>query len=228
MKITYHVLDNTSKDWQWTGRFDFHNAGTQSIVSADWSIYFCFIHKLQPHDLAPLKGIPLGDSGLQAYHVNGLLYNLKPGKMFKGISPGDTLEVPFTSSGWQVARTDSLPNWYVVNDMVNGMARTISSTSRESLDFVAPLTQPQQYKRTSYDQYTPYSAEQRYETYSAKDLRRAPLKVIPQVLESTLDGVNSVDLSTSDWIVVANDDVSNEAQYLAGRNNNEVFSDIID
>ncbi len=221
--VTFHILENYVQDnptFQWSGRIDFHNSGSEKITKGNWAIHFCFIRMLEPDFLPHDDGVALGSSGIQAYHVNGCMFKLKPNDQFAGISVGDTLQVPFRASEWVVSVTDNMPNWYVVNDTDSISpydAKTILSTAGESLDFVAPFTKTRQWKRTDFDTYSPYTAEDRRDHYqAARDLGSAPLHVIPQPVESNLQGGGYVDLSGGNWVVVTEAALANEANYLAG------------
>ena len=58
---------------------------------------------------------------------------------------------------WSVARTDSMPNWYLT--FPNLQPSVVTETSVESLHFVADRTRVEQVKRYDFDRYMPFTPQ---------------------------------------------------------------------
>jgi hypothetical protein len=100
---------------------------------------------------------------LQLKHVNGVLFKLVPSATFSGLGAGQSLQLTFNIADPTVSRTDSMPNWYVAQTNCSDptLAKTIKSTSGETLSFVEPFVRVEQLKRQADDQYNPYTPQYR-------------------------------------------------------------------
>ena len=107
-----------------------------------------------------------------------------------------------------------MPNFYVAADGLQ--ARTITSTSGESLDFVGDFATPKQWKRFDADKYNPYSPQDRFTLNDIKDMKRPGLPVIPSPSEVVgFQDNQRLNLMTGDWSVVADSELSREKRFLA-------------
>lgn len=75
---------------------------------------------------------------MRVFHVTGSLFKLKPERQFQ-LSNNASVTCSYVAQGYQVARTDSLPNWYVAANGVQ--AKNINSTNNETFHFVEPFNQ---------------------------------------------------------------------------------------
>lgn len=110
-----------------------------------------------------------------------------------------------------------MPNFYIAADGLK--ARTITSTSGESLDFVGDFTTPKQWKRTDGDKYDPYTPQKRFDINDINDLKRPGLLVVPSPKEVTgYEESRRVNLMTGDWAIVADKSLDRERKYISGKN----------
>ena len=139
---------------------------------------------------------------------------ISPGPEFGGFVRSRAITAPFNSSDWTASRTDVSPNWYVT--WYNTEPRVIASTEGESLDFVDDFLMPEMWKRRTYDEYNPYTAEERFDI-NADTGFTPPLPVVPTPVEIEIDGNDTVDLSIGTWVILAQSPEAQEAaEYLAG------------
>ena len=169
-------------------------------------------HKSFPYP----NGFYIHSCGLKIYHVNGMLYKFIPsGVYYTEIKPGDYITCILKVHGFQVGRTDSMPNWYVTGrDLV---PQIITNTQQESLKYVSDFKSERQYKRRKDDPYSPLSAPERYamyETETVKGVEAHP--VIPTPLEIKIDKDKNIEWNTQVWRIVRNTYFDEEIKYLAG------------
>ncbi len=143
------------------GTISFTNTGMSDVTDTSWEIYFCSVRIFEPDTLRdnPSEGVMFGNTNLKVYHINGCMHKISPTESFSGFIAGDTIEAPYQTADWQVARTDISPNWYFAK--ADAEPRTILSTRGQSLDFVGDFTKPEQWKRQEYDTYDPYTPQAR-------------------------------------------------------------------
>ncbi|XP_032217891.2 beta-hexosaminidase [Nematostella vectensis] len=216
--IRYDVLDNFQDSWRsYKVQLTLSNAGSQAIANGDWSIYLCHIRVIEPvHTKHNPDGYVLPGYGLKVTHVNGCQHRIQPTADFKPLLPGDSRPVLFNAENWAVAKTDVMPNFYVAAEGLQ--ARTITSTSGESLDFVGPFDNKFKWKRFDPDKYNPFTPEERFAKNNVTDLKRPGLLVLPSPSEVTgYDPHQQVNLLTGDWEVIAGDELKNEAAFLADK-----------
>ncbi|EDO46503.1 predicted protein [Nematostella vectensis] len=131
----------------------------------------------------------------------------------------------FPDGGWMVdqsvvkyfavARTDIPPNWYIAAPSLK--PQIINNTAGGALDFVGDFKTPRQYKRCTVDKYHPYSPEERYDKVDIEDLGEAPLLLVPSPVSITGPcGTSRVVLNESEWRIVYDEPLTEEAEYLAG------------
>ena len=174
---------------------------------------------VEPNSYPYFDGFFIKSCGLKVYHVIGTLYKFTPaGDYYTEIKPGEVRTCFLKLGGFQVARTDSMPNWYVTGSDV--APKIISNTQGESLQYVSDFTSDRQYKRRKDDPYSPLSASDRYalhETLTGKEAEAHP--VLPTPLEITLEKSKTISWNTRDWRVVQKKDFDEEIKYLAGMAN---------
>ena len=220
LDIQYEVLTNLRPLKTYLAQMTFTNKGSSAIKKDNWAIYLCVIYMVEPdHLLHNPKGYVLpGGSGIKFTHISGCLHKLQPTNGFQDLAADDSLTFQYNASWWSVARTDTMPRWYVAADGLE--PKTIDSTDGEKLDFVADFVTEKQWKRYPDDQYDPYTPEKRFEADNIADLGKAPLNVIPTPVQVDYKG-DSKRLSLKDegWKVYAQKGLEEEAKFLAGKFN---------
>ncbi len=183
--------------------------------NAAWELQFCSIRLLEPNRIFP-SGSQLGDSGLWVHHTAGCHHKIVPGDGFQGLSPGETLRVPFYGEHWVVSRTDVMPNWYVVDP--DSEPRVVSSTSGETLNWVRAFDSENKWKRQPGDRYDPYEWDERLSMIDYRDLGDVGVPFLPTPYDLDLSSSSRLNIRTGDWrVAFATEDIRNEAEYLAGK-----------
>ncbi|XP_063420578.1 beta-hexosaminidase-like [Mytilus trossulus] len=219
LRVEVHVIDNL----QFNGkkhlfRIIFENKGSHSLSGLNWKIFFFsfFIiedeHILSPDGNSILPGgYILNESKLRIDHAKGNLYSLTPVEDFMEIKPNTTREIRFFGSNWAISKSDIPPNWYIT---VDGLSpRVFESTSG---DFVGYFNEPNQWKRTQFDLYDPYSPLDRFEKY--KDIRKNPKKKIAIPTPKSVihhDALETLDMNGD--VKIVHNGFTVEASYLANK-----------
>lgn len=148
-------------------------------------------------------------------HINGYLHKLTPTQYFPNLLPDRNVEVDLSASGAIVAKTDVMPNWYVV---ARGLEpRILESTKGESLKFVGSFNSASKWKRSAQDMYDPFTPEKRFKINNIEDLKRPGNLIVPTPLVLKYESKSQrVDLNDGEWNIVAHRGLDTEAQYLAG------------
>lgn len=140
--VIYNVVSNIDTTETFTANITFANLGHQDRLYGNWEVYFFSTHLIQPDNFPYAKGYLLSYCEMKVFHVAGSLFKLKPERQFQ-LSKNASVTCTYVAQGYQVARNDSMPNWYVAADGMQ--ARNIISTNNESLRFVRPFNRPEQF-----------------------------------------------------------------------------------
>ena len=145
-----------------------------------------------------------------------MLYKFVPsGDYYLPIMPGEIKTCVLKVAGFQVAKTESMPNWYVTGN--NQVPKIISNTQGESLRYVSDFKSPRQYKRRKDDPYSPLTASDRYSLYATRTgLDTGAHPVIPQPLEIKQMKDKTIEWNTQHWRIVNNEFFKEEIKFLAG------------
>ena len=193
-------------------RLIFTNKGSSTIRSSGWKIYFNALRKMSQNT------DPFGSasrSQMTVIHRNGYLHELTPTQYFPNLLPDRRVEVDLSASGVIVAKTDVMPNWYVVAGDLE--PRILESTKGESLKFVGPFNSASKWKRSAQDLYDPFTPEKRFEINDIADLKSPGQLIIPTPLVlKYVSKSKRVDFNEGKWNIVAERCLDIEAQYLAG------------
>ena len=220
LDIKYQVLDNL-KDGKkiYRASMTLTNNSIHPLKFGKWGIYFCHIRMLEPGSCPGRDGCEMENYGIKFVHINGCLFKLCPLKNFKTLKKGDSLEIKFKAQYFSVARSDLMPNWYFLYP--NLKPCLIKSTVGEEMSFVQPFDTPAKWKRFDYvldsgakryDHYNPYNLLERFERNRCEDVKSIN-PVIPTPISVTMKE-EVVDIK--DWVIVADEELTNEAAYLAG------------
>ncbi|PSU33673.1 family 20 glycosylhydrolase [Photobacterium lutimaris] len=222
LQVTYGVLDNTQDDWRtFRGEISFTNTSAKELPASGWAIYFSHIRMMKT----------LATPALKVTHINGDIFKLEPTAHFTPLKPGDTFHFEFDAGDWQVAKTDVMPNWYLVSeDAGQEVTALIASTSNkingkvpvkpsEELPFVADFDSPEKWKRYGSnlitDYYDPFTAQNRFARNADLSVVENIRGVIPTPASITI-GTDQVSLDSS-WVVVFDNGYEEQAQYLANQ-----------
>lgn len=155
--ISYNVVSNIETNQTFTANVTIINKGKEDIFYGNWEIYFFSTHLIQPDSYPYPKGYLLPNCDMKVFHVAGSLFKLKPERQFH-LSNKNGVTCTLKAQGYQVARSDSMPNWYVAAEGMQ--AKEILFTRNETLLFVGPLNQPEQYLRFQGDVLSPFTPEE--------------------------------------------------------------------
>ena len=215
--LNYSIVDNFVNTWlTFDAELTLTNTGPDIPAGNNtaWSLYFSHSSLIEPDRIYP-DGAELTGTGLKVYNVNGYLYRIVPIASFRGIPRNKGLKIPFQANGANVARTDVMPNWYMVAP--NAQPRTIDSTSGNDLNFVGAYDTKRKYKRTVGDLYNPYTAIDRF-TLFAYHGKSGAKRIIPTPVSENLDSIKTMKITGADWVVVVgNELLTSDGQHLAGK-----------
>ncbi|EOD78513.1 Beta-hexosaminidase [Grimontia indica] len=216
LDLTYSVIDNQQDEWRtFKGVISLTNDSATALPSSGWAIYFSHIRMIKP----------LATDALKVSHVNGDIFKIEPTASFSPLTPGQSLDIEFLSEFWQVAKTDVMPNWYLVSD--NGDTALIASTSNtingevptkpgEELPFVSDFDTELQWKRyggSITDFYDPFTAADRYAKNSDLSKIADAKGVIPTPASISFgEGELTIDPS---WVVVYDNGYQTQAEFIA-------------
>lgn len=221
LDVKYQVLDNL-KDGKkiYRASITLTNNSDHALKYGKWGIYFCHIRMLEPSALPGRDGCEMDKFGIKFIHINGCLFKICPMKNFKTLNKGDSLEIKFKAQYFSVARSDLMPNWYLLHPKLKPCL--IKSTVGEEMKFVQPFDTPEKWKRFDYvldsgakryDRYNPYNMQERFDRNKCGDVKSLkpviPTPVYAEMKEATVE--------IKDWVIVAREELFNEASYLAGK-----------
>lgn len=222
LDVTYGVLDNTQDDWRtFRGEIAIANSSNTELPASGWAIYFSHIRMVKS----------LATNAFKVTHVNGDIFKLEPTESFTPLKPGETFHFEFDGGDWQIAKTDVMPNWYIVSeDNGQEVKALLTSTSNtingrvpvkpsDELPFVAEFDTPEKWKRYGSDLitdfYDPFTAQDRYQRNADLSVINNIQGVIPTPASITL-GTDQLLLDDS-WVVVFDNGYAEQGQYLANQ-----------
>ena len=95
--------------------------------------------------------------------------------------------------------------------------RLMESTAGEPENFVAPFVRQEQWKRRPFDEYEPYTPEQRFEINRGTSITRDIIPIIPTPVEYEWDIEESFNI-TKDWVILVSDEGALDAAwFLSGK-----------
>ncbi len=201
-------------------KFTFTNTGKTTIQNKDWQIYFFHLNLITNVDNIPLNNsISLSKCGVRITHVNGDLYCMQPTASFKTWLPKGKIELTIQAYS-SIARTDVMPNWYVV---YGNVARILNCTKDEALTFVEPFDSTNRWKIHPDDIYNPYTPEQRYSLNKVEDLRKVVRPVMPTPVELTISDASTLTIDPQTWVIISEQGMEQEAAYLSGKKASQMF-----
>ncbi|XP_061190127.1 uncharacterized protein LOC133197995 [Saccostrea echinata] len=210
--VRLDVISNVNNTGKHTISVNLKNSGIISLGPGTWEIGIFTSHLLQPDEYPYPHGYTLRDCHLRLFHVGGSLFKLKPDREFR-LSEERDVTCILLAKGYQVAKTDSMPNWYVAAEGMQ--SKDIMSTKNESLNFVDPFVRPEQYHRFSDDSYSPYSPQERYDINDVMTISGTEAKqVIPTPVHLNMKQNSSVTIDST-WVFYHTTFFEKEAKLIA-------------
>ncbi|GFN73986.1 homeobox protein aristaless [Plakobranchus ocellatus] len=218
--VRWDIITNTKETSRYEVEVTLSNpsSSTVTLINDAWRLHFYSIYMVEPDLLGSLghTSIVLPGQQLTVTHVHGSHFYLAPTREFIDLRPGRNRKIKFKIQNWSVARTDSMPNWYLTYS--NLLPRVISATRGEGLRFVGDRTRVEQVKRYDYDTYMPLTPQDRFERYHMEDVPTdSKIRLVPKPLMSSVTGdaaaPREVKLDQT-WTISYPDALFNEAEYL--------------
>ncbi|KAH9512778.1 hypothetical protein Btru_038173 [Bulinus truncatus] len=218
LKVKWTVVTNTKEVETFEVEVTLENgASRESLSYGPWKIYFNCIFMIEPDLIAVNgnKGAELVGQGVMVTHVQGSFFYFQPTSTFVTLRPGNVRKIKFKVRYWSVARTDTMHNWFIGYPGLESVV--IASTQGENLAFVSERTDPSQWKRYEFDDYNPFSAQQRYDrNYLPYPSNQSEIRLIPKPVKVTMDAMDTLLYLTIDstWYISYTGPLSDEAEYL--------------
>jgi hexosaminidase len=193
LQVTYQVLDNRPGAHCDKNRADGLCFQSQLLLTmpedwqaGNWSMYFSHMSPIQ-RDFSDDFDIEF---------LNGDLHRLTPTSNFEGFEAGQPIAVPLQADYWHLAKTDIMPNYYVVSgslqpELVNStIARIDDATGLEILPHAGGFTEQEKHlKRSSGDQTLFASAENQFRRITTDNIAaeqlRSEMIPTPRTIEMT-------------------------------------------
>lgn len=146
---------------------------------------------------------------------DGLYYFTPTQSSFQGLMKGHSYYCVFHIKQSVVARSDFFPNWYIGS--LGMKPKVIRSTEGETLSFVADFDDQMQWKRSSDDQYDPWTAEERYSMYLRDSASMPPFSVIPTPKNMTVNKEKTILFLKDKWVIVDFETFQFAVEFLVGK-----------
>ncbi|XP_046546432.1 uncharacterized protein LOC124256488 [Haliotis rubra] len=214
LQIQWLIKDNTQTETRSFAEITLSNNGNTTITKdGDWRIHLDTIFMLEPDYLPRPGGYELPGQGIRIHHLVGTQFTIAATDSFFDMHPGTSRKIKLQIIFWMAAKTDAMPNWFIVAPGL--VPQVLVSTAGETLDFVQPITLPQQVKRYNYDRFAPFSLEERYNRFAVDDLPDSgEIRIIPKPMEMTLDKRHSFQMDVSNVTVDAQSGLGTEEHIL--------------
>ncbi|XP_055867811.1 uncharacterized protein LOC106064614 [Biomphalaria glabrata] len=218
LKVKWTVRTNTKEVERFEAEVTLENGASTEVLSyGPWKIYFFCIFMIEPDLLGNRgnKGAELVGQGVKVTHVQGSFFYLEPTESFLPLPPGSVRTIIFKVRFWSVARTDAMHNWYIEYPGLEPVV--IASTQGEDLAFVSERTSPAQWKRYDFDEYNPFTAQERYDrNYIPNPNDQSELRLVPKPLSVKMDAKDNLKYLTIDpsWYISYTGALSDEVEYL--------------
>lgn len=202
LKLTWEVKENGFMGEAKTHSvFTLVNTAKKAFPASGWTIYFNFIRVVSPLRTETSPAIVPG-------HINGHLYTLKPTADFKGLAPGDSIQINVESGAWVTNFTDAPDGPYIVWNSAPAKGYSIDFT-------VVPSTQDKQLRRQASDTKVRTSLEDIYKRNSV--IRDIPEDQLPRVFPTPENIRNTAGVFSLDArdVIAYQPELKQEALFLA-------------
>ncbi len=182
--------------------FTLTNTTKKAFPATGWTIYYNFIRFTTPLRTETSPAVVPG-------HINGHLYTLKPTSAFKGLAPGDSIQISIESGAWVTNITDAPDGPYIVWDDAPAKGYAIADYT------VVPSTQDKQLRRQANDTQVRTSLEDIYKRNSV--IRDIPEDQLPRIFPTPESANNTSGAFTLDArdVIAYHPEFKQEAAYLA-------------
>lgn len=201
LQVKWEVVENGYQGKAQTlSTFTLINKTKQAFPASGWTFYYNFIRYVTPGETSP---------GIEAAHINGPLFTLRPKAGFKGIAPGDSLKINIVSVAWVTGITDGPEGPYLVWDHQAAKGYAVTDY------VVVPSATDKQLRRTAADRHPQTTAEEIYRRNAL--VRNVPLEQLPKIFPTPAGyeekpGAFVLDAATT---IGYHPDFRQEAAYLA-------------
>ncbi|XP_045174916.2 beta-hexosaminidase-like [Mercenaria mercenaria] len=202
---------------QFLGRISLANTGNKEIPTKRWQLYGYSMRLVEMDEYPYPNGYHLNTCGLKLFHVGGSLYRFEPdGDNFVALKPYEIMTCRFKSQAFQIARSDSMPRWYVTSSST--MPKVLENTDDEGLKYVKDFNNKEQYKRRMDDKSSPYSTQTRFEMYETGNTEiDSRLKIIPTPLIMQVKNKWEMEFNTNKWVIVKSDVFLEEVKFFSDK-----------
>ena len=119
LHVTWHLITNNYQNQpQILSSLTFSNQGNEVFPESGWTIYFNYNREIIDH-------FTTGDVVIS--HLNGDVFQLKPGPGFKGIKPGKNNVITYVSDGELLNYTSAPSGFYIVWDQNPAKGESITN-----------------------------------------------------------------------------------------------------
>lgn len=202
-KVRFGVVSNFSEDGTFRSFIEIDNGSETSIPEGkgDWSIYFHFVRTI----------VEVESDEVSIENIQGDLYRLTPREDFSGIDRREKYRIFYRSAGNISSYAYFMPNVFIVSG--SGSSFVFRNTATEEYSqYTYPLEQPEQYLRSSQDQYHLITPERRYETAYDAEIDHDVISIIPTPREMhTSKGFINL---TGEWNIRQSGGLQFESEYL--------------
>ena len=207
-RLQIGVADNFRPSGGFQGRLLLSNESDIALPpgAGNWSIYLHSIRKLDAQTV----------DGLHLQHLQGDLHRLSPDTDFRGLAPGQRLDMHFTGANWMVSYSDFMPRAFIVAEDLRPVVFANTDTE-DARAYVLPIRNRQQQLRQPDDHVPVVDAARRFQdnlvvNAAAVDLDALPLRIFPTPYAVTY-GKGRISLDTH-WVISDTLPGSFEAVYL--------------
>ncbi len=198
------VTNFTNVDGAFDARFILDNQSNIELANNNWKLFF----SMYPRTIIA----PPREQRANLEHINGDWWQIVPDKGFS-LKQNESVEIFYRGMGGVVKETDGPLGAYFVFYNEDGSEQQIVEVDCEIL----PFTKPDQLNRGKEDHEPIPTPEYRY--HNNKELSEVSknqlMKIIPSPVQlNLLNGSLSVD---GDWTIAHDDNLKNEADYLADK-----------
>ena len=198
--ISWQMIANNGNSY--SSSFLIVNQSDTLFPANNWGLYFNQL----PRTIGDVQS-----DGLNIRRVNGDFFEISPTPAFKGLLPGDSVQITFTTPFWATKESDAPCGLYFAFN--NGeILETVTNYT------VLPFTEPKQFLRNANDKIYPPTAESIFTANSAIEHdskeQMPPFLPTPKQFRYKKD---SLEINANTTIVMADPLLENESNYLSNR-----------
>lgn len=210
-RLEYSVISNFGKEGEFQAAIHLHNTSDVTLPAgvSNWKIYIHSVRRILATD----------NKDFTIKRIQGDLHEVAPTTAFKGLKPGESLQIHYRARAHISSYSDFMPRAFIA--LADGSSAVFANTDTEDLTaFVRPFTRPEQYLRFDQpeDQYGVVTSTSRYQANLAINNQDAPGSVrriipTPKTIKYS-SGETRVD---NRWSIVEQGGLRFEVDYLHAR-----------